>query len=154
MGIAIKPVVSAKDRAEFIRMPWPIYQQDGHWVPPLIADQKKFLNPKKGLFFRYGEAQLIIAYRDGRPVGRISAQVSRRHDDQYHDDKGFFGFFECEDDQEVANGLFFAAAAWLRERGLEIMRGPASFSVNGDPVALLIDGFDSPPVIGMSYNPP
>jgi len=94
-----------------------------------------------------------MAFRGEEPVGRISAHENTQHSQVHKDGAGFFGFFECVNDQPVANALFDAAANWLRGRGLETMRGPMSFSVNHE-VGLLIDPFDEPPFIRMTYNPP
>jgi GNAT superfamily N-acetyltransferase len=154
-GLQIVPIdlQNRKKIKQFINFHYAIYKDDPNWVAPLIVDYLERLNPKKNPYFLHSEVQPFIAVRDGRIVGRITAHENTRHVEYHKEKVGFFGFFECEDDQEVANGLFFAAANWLREKGLDTMRGPASFSVNGDPVALLVDGFDSPPVIGMSYNP-
>jgi hypothetical protein len=94
-----------------------------------------------------------MAFRGEEPVGRISAHENKQHIQVHKDGVGFFGFFECINDQTVANSLFDAASIWLRERGLGIMRGPVSFSVNHE-VGLLLDAFDEPPLIRMTYNPP
>jgi len=94
-----------------------------------------------------------MAFRGEEPVGRISAHENNQHILVHNDGAGFFGFFECVNDQMVANALFDAASNWLNERGLKTMRGPVSFSVNHE-VGLLIDAFDEPPLIRMTYNPP
>ena len=94
-----------------------------------------------------------MAFRGEEPVGRISAHENNQHIRAHRDGAGFFGFFECINDQAVANALFDAASNWLRERGLKVMRGPLNFSVN-DEVGLLTDAFDEPPLIRMTYNPP
>lgn len=136
----------------FIRFPWKVYEDDPNWVPPLIFDQLQFFNPGKNPYFLHSQAQLFMAYRDGEPVGRISAHENTRHIEVHKDGAGFFGFFECINDREVAAVLFNAAAGWLREKGYRVMRGPMSFSVHHE-VGLLIDAFDQPPVIRMTYNP-
>lgn len=89
----------------------------------------------------------------GEVVGRIAAIENRQHNRYYNDKIGFFGFFECVDNQEVANALFDAAAGWLRDRGLTLMRGPTSFSTN-DECGLLVEGFDTPPTLLNPHNPP
>jgi hypothetical protein len=86
-------------------------------------------------------------------VGRIGAIINRNHNREHKENIGFFGFFECVDDQQVANALFHTARQWLRERGVTAMRGPASPSVN-DEYGLLVEGFDQPPAVLMPYNPP
>ena len=138
---------------KFIKFPWKIYRDDPNWVPPLIFDQLQFFTPGKNPYFSHSKAQLFMAFRGEEPVGRISAHENNQHIQVHKDGVGFFGFFECINDQTVANALFDAASSWLRERGLKTMRGPLSFSVNNE-VGLLIDAFDEPPFIRMAYNPP
>lgn len=111
------------------------------------------LDRRKNPFFEHAEAAYFLAERDGMVVGRIAAIANRLHNETHHDKVGFFGFFECEDRQETADALFGRAGAWLRERGFDTMRGPASFSVN-DECGLLVDGFDTPPALMMPHNPP
>jgi GNAT superfamily N-acetyltransferase len=115
-------------------------------------DMKVALNRNKHPFYQHSEATFYIAYRDSRAVGRIAAIDNTRHV-EFHDERvGFFGFFECIDDADVAGALFDAAADWLRGRNLKAIRGPTSFSTN-DMAGFVIEGFDSPPVILMPYNP-
>lgn len=142
-----------KQLKKFIKFSWKIYRDDPNWVPPLIFDQLQFLTPGKNPYLSHSKAQLFMAFRGEEPVGRISAHENTRHIQVHKDGAGFFGFFECIDDQTVANALFDAASSWLRECGLKTMRGPVSFSVNHE-VGLLIDAFDEPPLIRMTYNPP
>jgi hypothetical protein len=104
-------------------------------------------------FFRHAEVQLFIARRDSVDVGRIAAVVDRAHNKFHQEKTAFFGFFESENDAEVAGALFEAAALWARERRMQVLRGPANPSMN-DEAGLLVDGFDSPPVFMMTYNPP
>jgi GNAT superfamily N-acetyltransferase len=110
------------------------------------------LSRAKNPFFEHAEAEYFLAERAGEVVGRIAAISNRLHN-QVHDDRvGFFGFFECIDDQSVADALFGAAATWCRQLGHDVIRGPASFSVN-DECGLLVDGFDTPPTLMMPHNP-
>ena len=133
-------------------MPWQIYRDDPHWVPPVIADQKKFIDPWRGPFFTHGsQARLFLARRNGQFVGRISAQVNQRHNDVYADGKGFFGFFDCDDDQEVCSALFTAAEDYLRNHGCSVIEGPFSFSIY-DEIGILIDGFDTDPYVLNLHN--
>jgi hypothetical protein len=141
-----------KQLKKFIKFPWNIYRNDPNWVPPLIFDQLRFFTPGKNPYLSHSKAQLFMAFRGEEPVGRISAHENNQHRRIHKDGAGFFGFFECINDQTVANALFDAASSWLRERGLKTMRGPLSFSMN-DEVGLLIDAFDEPPFIRMTYNP-
>jgi GNAT superfamily N-acetyltransferase len=111
------------------------------------------LSRSKNPFFEHAEAEYFLAEREGIVVGRIAAIHNRLHNEFHQDKVGFFGFFEAVNEQEVANALFEAAAGWLRGRGLDTLRGPASFSTN-DEAGLLVDGFALPPVLMMPHNPP
>jgi GNAT superfamily N-acetyltransferase len=110
------------------------------------------LSRRKNPFFEHAEAEYFLAERDNAVVGRIAAISNRLHNETHGDRVGFFGFFECIDDQAVADALFAEASQWCRERGHDVLRGPASFSVN-DECGLLVDGFDSPPALMMPHNP-
>jgi len=127
--------------------------RDPLWVPPLRRDVALLLSRKKNPFFEHAEAEYFLAERGGTVVGRIAAIENRLHNEIHHDRVGFFGFFESVPDQGVAGALLDAAAAWLSSRGFDTMRGPTSFSVN-DESGLLVDGFDTPPVLMMPHNPP
>ena len=116
-------------------------------------DVKLLLSRDKNPFFQHAEAEYFLAERNGHVVGRIAAISNRLHNETHQDRVGFFGFFECVDDQLVANELFERAEEWCQARGHDVMRGPASFSVN-DECGLLIDGFDKPPTIMTPHNPP
>ena len=150
--LSVEPVVSRRDMREFIRMPHAVYADDPHWVPPLDLERKEHLS-RKNPFFGHGEAQLFLARRNGRAVGRISAQINRLHLERYGDATGFFGFLEAEEDEAVFRALFDAAENWLRERGMERVRGPFSYSINEES-GLLVEGFDHPPVIMMGHARP
>jgi GNAT superfamily N-acetyltransferase len=150
--VLVKTVERGNELEEFIKLPWAIYRSDPNWVPPLIEEQKKFLSPGHNPFFEHAKVRLFLAYRDGRPCGRISAHIDH-NSNQFHQERcGFFGFFESEDDRKTAGELFTAAGKWARENGMEKLRGPFNFTTN-DTAGLLIDAFDSPPVIEMTYNP-
>jgi hypothetical protein len=153
MTITVSPVRTAKDRDEFVRLPHRIYEGDPLWVPPLEMDVRGRLDPRKNPFFRHAEAELFLARRDGVVVGRISAQVCQEHLRLHQDDAGFFGWFEAIDDPEVVKALLEASDAWLRERKMKVSRGPYSFTIN-DEAGVLVDGFDTPPMIMMNHNPP
>ena len=152
MSINIVSVKSKKDLNQFIKFPWLIYKGDPNWVPPLISEIKNLLNPKKHPFHEHAEVELFLAKRDGGVVGRIAAIVNDNHIKEHNEKAGFFGFFECINDYQVAEKLFDTVRDWLKERGMEIMRGPMNFSVN-EECGLLVNGFDSPPVVMMTYNP-
>ncbi|HOW97731.1 MAG TPA: hypothetical protein P5567_04820 [Kiritimatiellia bacterium] len=152
-AVEILPVRTAREREAFIRFPWQVQAADPCWVPPLVSRQREFLDPRRGPFFEFGEAECFLARRGGRWAGRISAQVSRRHDEFHGAGTGFFGFFECEDDPEAAGALLRAAADWVRARGRQRLVGPMSFSIYDD-IGLLVDGFDSVPALLLTHNPP
>jgi len=150
--INIVEVHNKKDLMKFIKFPFKLYKKDRQWVAPLISDQKTFFDPRKNPYFKHSEVQLFLAYKKNKLVGRISAQTNTNHNRVHEDKVGFFGFFECIDDQEVADALFNAARDWIKTKGLDTMRGPASFSVN-DECGLLMDAFDQSPLVMMTYNP-
>lgn len=151
--IRISPVLDEAGLEEFLRFPWRIYQHDPYWVPPLLPEQRRFLDRRQGPFFEIGEAQYFLAHRHGEPVGRISAHINRRHDEYHGVDTGFWGFFEAIRDQQVADALFEAAADWLRQRGRSRLVGPLNFSIY-DEMGLLVEGFDSMPAMFQTHNPP
>ena len=153
MAIDVRPVKSKSELNAFINLPWSIYRGNPNWVPQLRGDQKKLLNRSKHPFFDHAAAEFFLARRDGNYVGRIAAITNDAHVAFHDEPVGFFGFFECIDDNTVAQSLFSHAADWLRARDLQVMRGPVSYSMN-DECGLLIEGFDTPPTIMMPYNPP
>jgi GNAT superfamily N-acetyltransferase len=154
MGVEIKPVQSRAERRTFIRFPWKIYAgRYPAWVPPLLSEERKRIDPKRNPFFGHGAVQLFLAYRDGRAVGRIAAIENTLHNEFHEDKVGFFGMFESVDDREVAGALLDRAAEWVDGRGLDRLRGPANFSTNED-CGLLVENFDDPPMVMMPYNPP
>lgn len=152
MSITISPVRNAADLRAFIKMVWTIYKDDPHWVPPIVADRKKLLDRKRNPFYKHAEMEMFLARDGGNVVGRIAAIVNHAHNSIHNDKVGFFGFFESTNDRRVSDPLFQAAAHWLAERGMRVMRGPVSPSIN-DEVGLLVEGFDDPPQILMTYNP-
>lgn len=121
-------------------------------MPPLRSDVAKVLS-EENPFFRHAEMQLFVARRGATDVGRIAAIVDRAHNDFHEEKTAFFGFFESENDPATAGLLFDAAALWGRERKMRLLRGPANPSLN-DEAGLLVEGFGSPPVFMMTYNPP
>ncbi|HIJ75906.1 MAG TPA: hypothetical protein HPP81_04240 [Deltaproteobacteria bacterium] len=151
--VIIVPVDSERDKADFLNLPWRIQRNDPCWVPPILSEQKKILDPLKGPFFEFGEARYFLAFHQGQPAGRLSAHTSRRYEARHDRETGFFGFFESVDDRRVAASLFDAAAAWLREKGKTRIQGPLSFTIY-DEVGLLVEGFDSLPAFLQSHNPP
>lgn len=153
MAFRIEPVRNPKDLHAFVTLPWRLYRNDPAWVPPLIGESKKVFRPESNPFFAHGEIEPYLAYRDGRIVGRIAAIRNRIHEEFHQESAGFFGFFECEDDVEVAMGLLGTVRAFLRTRKLEIMRGPVNPSTN-EECGLLVDGFQHPPMVMMAHALP
>ncbi|MEA2375039.1 MAG: hypothetical protein QOD53_1502 [Thermoleophilaceae bacterium] len=152
MPVDVRPVSSSADLKRFIRLPWRIYRNEPLWVPPLVFERKRFLDRRKNPFFGHGEAEYFLAWRDGEPVGRISAQIDRDFNAFHDNEWGMFGFFESEDDPEVAAALLDAAGAWLRERGRDRMVGPMDFTMN-DESGIVIEGFELPPMVKQPYHP-
>jgi hypothetical protein len=151
-SIRVVPVAGRRPMRDFIKMPWPLYVDDPCWVPPLIIERQWHLS-KKNPYFEHADFQAWIAYRGERMVGRISAQVDQMHLQRYQDATGFFGFLEAENDPETFCGLFGTAEEWLRQKGMQRIRGPFNLSIN-DECGLLVEGFDSPPPIMLGHALP
>ena len=150
--VQVVPADGKKEFRRFLDLPYRIYEGDPNWVAPLLRDMKVMFDRRKHPFHQHSEVQPFIALRGDETVGRVVAIHNRNHVKYHEESVGFFGFFECVDEQKVANALLATASDWLRERGLAVIRGPASFSTN-EMAALLVDGFERPPTIMMPYNP-
>ena len=150
--VIIEQVENKRGLTEFVKFPFALYRNDPNWVPPLIEERLAVFNPKKNPLFEHARCQAFLARRDGKLVGTISAMVNDRHNEVHHELMGSFGFFETIDDPEVATALLQAAESWAKAQGMTIMRGPLNLSMN-DEVGTLIDGFDEPPMVMMTYNP-
>ncbi len=148
----IEQVTDKAGMDRFVRFPWNVYKAYPNWVPPLISEIK-FILGRENPFFHHAEAAYFMACDNGRILGRVAAIIDRNHINTHNEQVGFFGFFECLPDAGAARGLMDAAAAWLRKRDIEIMRGPMNPSAN-DECGFLLEGFDSPPMIMMTYTPP
>jgi len=153
MEIKITRVENNAQLMKFIKSQWNFYKNDKNWVPPMLADRKKTLDIGKNPFYKHSKIQLFIAESDGNIVGRIAAIVNENHNKTHNDKTGFWGFFECIDNQEVADLLFKTAGDWLKSNGMDSMIGPENPSMN-DEIGMLFEGYDSPPVVLMTYNPP
>ncbi|HSN81774.1 MAG TPA: hypothetical protein VLS88_04300 [Polyangiales bacterium] len=153
MSVEIKQHVPGRDLDDFIQVAFEVYRDDPAWVPPLQMEIRDRLTPKKNPFFEHAEVTLFTAWKGGKAVGRISAQIDHEHLRIHRDNAGFFGFFDTVDDQEVASALVDAAAAWLAERGMTTMRGPFSLSIN-EETGMLVEGFDTPPTIMSPHHRP
>ncbi|MFP4081693.1 MAG: hypothetical protein ACLFVG_02935 [Candidatus Aminicenantes bacterium] len=151
--IRIEQVKTKKDLKKFIHFPWKVYRDDPYWVPPLISDIKEKLDKEKNPFFEHAEMHLYLAYRNSQMRGRIAAILDENHNKVQDEKVVFYGLYESFNDLKTAASLLDKAAQWGRERGMEVLRGPVNLSMN-DECAFLLEGFDSPPVIMMPYNPP
>lgn len=145
------PVTSDRDLHAFLRLPWRIYQDDPHWVPPLLFEQRQLLT-RQHPFFDNADIRLFLAREGEDIVGRIAAILDGHFLETHQESIGFFGFFECQGDGSITEGLFGAVQSFLREKGMRAMRGPVNPSMHA-PCGLLIEGFDSPPTFLMAYNP-
>jgi len=138
----------------FLEFPYELYKGDQNYVPELRIAQRDVLNRKKNPFFQHAEAEYFLAVdENGVDVGRIAAITNERYVAHWNENFGFFGFFECVDDQEVANALFNSALDWLRKKEVDGVYGPMNPSTN-DQIGTLIDGFDTPSYIMMVHNKP
>ena len=149
-ALAIERVETKAQREAFIRVPWQIYRDDPAWIPPLLMERRDLLDRNKNPLFQKAKAALWIASRDGRPVGRISAQRNEAHLARHRDATGQFGLIEGIDDPAVFEGLLGTAEAWLRQEGLARIQGPFSLSINEES-GLLVEGFETPPSILMGH---
>ncbi|MDR1384827.1 MAG: hypothetical protein LBJ67_13415 [Planctomycetaceae bacterium] len=130
-----------------------MYKKDPYWIPLFRSEQKALVNYIPCPFYEKNECQTFIAVKNNEVIGRIAAIVNRGHIERYNENIGFFGFFESIDNTEVSHSLFDSAFDWLKQKGMEIVRGPVNPSLN-HTLGLLIDGFDSTPYFMMTYNPP
>ncbi|HEX9165894.1 MAG TPA: hypothetical protein VF862_08285 [Gemmatimonadales bacterium] len=143
---------TAAELRRFVALPYRLHARDPLWVPPLRRDVRLLLDRTQNPFFDHAEAEYFLAERGGRVVGRVAAISNRLHNEFHGENIGFFGFFESVDDSAVSRALLDAAAAWVRSRGHDTIRGPASFSTN-DECGLLVWGFETPPTLMMPHNP-
>lgn len=151
MPVVVRQHAIGGDITPFLDAAHEVFKGDPNFVPPLDFEIKERLSPKKNPFFKRGEAVLFTAWRDGKVVGRISAQIDREHLRVWNDATGFFGFFDTIDDAEVARALLDAAESWLKKRDMKRMIGPFSLYAN-EEVGTLIEGFDMPPMLMMAHS--
>ena len=149
--VTIRPIMNWRDMGDFIEVPWHVYKNDPMWVPPLRLE-RRFHYSKFNPFFKHGEWQAWVVYRDKQPVGRISAQIDTLHRERYGKNTGHFGSLECVNDAEVFSALILHAEAWLGARHTSHVNGPFSHSINQES-GILVDGFDTPPVVMMPHSP-
>jgi len=149
--VEICPVRGRREFRRFIDYAYLRNARDPHWVPPLRLGERDRLNPRKNPFFAHANVQLLLARRDNRIVGRVAAIDDRLHNETHHDNAAMFGFFEAED-AEAGCALLGAVEEWAKARGRARVRGPMNPSLN-ESAGLLIDGFDSDPMLMMPHNP-
>jgi GNAT superfamily N-acetyltransferase len=154
VSVEIRHVATRRDLNTFVHLPWAIYRNHPLWVPPLKFDVRNRLDRAKNPFFEHAEAEYWLAFRDGDPVGRITAHYDRNFNRFQHNEWGMFGWFEARDDPLVAGALLDAAEEWLRDRKRDRMVGPLSFSTNDQDAGLLVDGFDREPLILNQWTQP
>src|SRR4051794_11717266 len=152
MSVEVQPVASRRDLKEFIELPYRLHSTSGVWVPPLKLERRLFLNRRLNAFFSHGDAQLFLARRGRKVVGRLSAQYDDAFNAHHGNRWGMFGFLELEDDPEVLPPLLEAAEAWLRSKGRDRMVGPMDFTMN-DESGVMIEGFERVPMIRQPWHP-
>src|SRR5881296_1405147 len=152
MPIHIHPVRGRRDLSRFIDYAYVRNRRDPHWIPPLRIAERERLSPKKNPFFGHAEVELLMAWRDGRPIGRIAAIEDHLHNEVHKDNVAMFGFFDAED-LATARALLERVETWARQRGRTSVRGPLNPSLN-ESAGLLIDGHDTDSMLMMPRNPP
>jgi GNAT superfamily N-acetyltransferase len=151
--VDVRAVSSRRELREFIELPYRLHSSSPQWVPPLRLERRLFHSRRMNAYFKHAGAQEFLARRDGRVVGRISAQIDGAYDRQHGPGTGMFGFLELEDDQEVAAALLDAAKAWLAQRGRRRMIGPMDYTMN-DECGVLVEGFEREPMLKQPWHPP
>jgi hypothetical protein len=148
----IVPVAGRRGLDDFLSVPFALYRNDANWVAPLQFERRQALSPKHP-FFAHVEWQAWVAYRNGAPVGRISAQLDRLYEERHGVRGGYFGMLEAEPDPNLFRALLETAEAWLRERGAVHATGPYNLGINQE-LGVLVDGFDTPPYFMMPHSLP
>ena len=137
---------------DFLNLPFTIYRDIPQWVPPLMNDERRRMDPRRFPFYKHSQAGFFLAMQGTRPVGRLAVLDNRHYNDFNHESTAFFYLFECENDPDAAAGLFQSGFDWARARGLKMMHGPKGFTPL-DGFGLLVKGFEHPPAFGLPYNP-
>lgn len=152
VSLSVEEVTQRRQWGDFLALPHRLYATDPAWVAPLNFEQRQRFSPRNH-FFEHARMKAWIVRRGGLPVGRITAQVDELHLRQHADAAGYFGMLEAEDEPGVFAALFGAAQDWLREQGMERVRGPFNLHIN-EEVGLLVDGFSTPPFVLMGHARP
>jgi hypothetical protein len=150
--LRLEVVSERKQLRDFLALPHRIYSSDPAWIAPLDYEQRERFSPHNH-FFQHARWRGWVAFKDGRPVGRITAQIDELHLEQHGERAGYFGMLEADDDPAVFSALFDAAENWLRSEGMEVVRGPFNLHIN-EEVGLLVDGFSTPPFVLMGHARP
>ena len=148
----VRPLANRQEFTAFFQFPWRHYADDVNWIPPLLSMRRQLLDASKHPAWKYMDGEFFAAWRDGQMVGTIVGFINHEHNRYHQENIGFFGLFETVNDLDAATGLLEAAGEWLRRRGVDAIRGPASFTTN-EECGLLVKNFDKPMVM-MPYNPP
>lgn len=149
--IDIVPVRNDKDLDRFIEFPYALYRENRYWVPPLRRDVRHLFDVHAYPFWQHAERELYLVYRGKHLVGRVCAMIDYNFIEFWGEKTGYFGFFECEDDEEAAQALLSAAKDFNREKGMASFIGPMNPSTN-DEVGFLLEGYFSPPMVMMPYT--
>ncbi len=154
MTVSISKVESKSDKKRFIKFPHDLYKGDANYVPELYLNISEVLSKKKNPFFKHSEADLFIATdADGKVVGRIAAILDNNYNNHHDSNVGFFGFFDVVEDYNVASALLDKALEWVKAKGVDRILGPTNFTTN-DTAGMLVEGYDRPPTVMMTYNKP
>jgi GNAT superfamily N-acetyltransferase len=153
LEIEILPIRTARERRTFLTFPWRVYRDDPLWVPPLLPERAKTIDPKRGVFFKRGQAEFFIAWRDGKPVGTICAAEDEPTNEFRGTQECLFGFFECVEDYDVAEAMFHHVIRWAEQRDLNALFGPFNLDYE-DSYGVLVEGRDRPPALLCGHTPP
>lgn len=153
MSIELRPVDGRRDLRRFIYLPARLHRDHPRWMPPIYLDEWAYFNPRRNRAFGYCDTTMVLAWRDGRPVGRIMGIINRRHNEHVGERTARFAWLECEEDREVAHALLAHVEDWARSRGMTKVIGPFGFN-DQDPEGFMIEGFEHPPTIVTYYNFP
>jgi len=152
-SIQVRPIRTARQRRTFLTFPWRIYRDDPLWVPPLLPQRAKTIDPQRGAFFKRGQAEFFIAWRDGKPVGTICAAEDKPTNEARHKRECLFGFFECIHDYDVAEAMFNHVMRWAEAHDLNALFGPFNLDYE-DSYGVLVEGRDRPPALLCGHTPP
>lgn len=152
MSTTVVPVSGPKGWDDFLRLPFALYRGDRLWVPPLVAEVRRTLDPERNPYFADAELRLFVGYRDKTPVARLAVVINRAHERAFGVRTAFFGFFEAENDEEAARRLFEEAEAFSRDRGAEVLEGPFN-PHHYSELGLQTDRFGTAPSFFQPYNP-